>query len=794
MLRFLSERRAWVLGVLAVLVILVGLWVWGRPYAKARVSHAIDARLAVASEISAMNVTFRGIELHGVELRGEHGGLLVRIDAMHIDAGLLAALFQGAAAITGITADGIDISVDLAKPGASASLSELQSRLSGHGARTPGLTGSSNPSPGRTYALSRVDLRVVDVSGPLLSITNAALRKEGNEFSATSSRAMLGTAEGDHASSGPVRVELLRTSGVWKLRTFRMEGGEVRALLDAETDQRALALRIQDALQPIRSDDEEEEPPSELDDTPLATEEPSARLFARLTADAEVDVSGMQIESRTFGDDRIERIRDFSVSVDGGNNGWYRVQAGGETSNRGTLQIDLSVEPETARAEGSVRLRRISLALLSPFIPQVPLYDAEAGTLDAQVELAAESTDRISIEGGLQVEELGLFDERIAANPIEHVHLAVRGKGAWLPDVRRLEIQLGTVRMNEAQVLVEGEIERTTEHYRAALTVKLPPTDCNDVVGAIPRDVLGSLSRFRWSGNWSALTTLSLDSRDLEATDLSIRVRNLCTFERWPNWVRVERFQEPFRHRVVEPDETIFQMRTGPGTDNWVAFEDISPFVVPAVISHEDGGFFDHEGFAPWAIRDALVRNLQEGRYVVGASTISMQLAKNLYLQREKTLARKAQEVILTWWLESALTKEQILELYLNVIEYGPGVYGLRSAAAYYFGREPSELSPAEAAYLACMLPSPKRYHVSYERGALSRGMKNRSLRLLEHMAKRERIGAEALAYAVAELDDFQFWYPGDPPPPSRELPPLGAPEEPDPEALDPYEALFVSP
>ena len=105
---------------------------------------------------------------------------------------------------------------------------------------------------------------------------------------------------------------------------------------------------------------------------------------------------------------------------------------------------------------------------------------------------------------------------------------------------------------------------------------------------------------------------------------------------------------------MVEPDETVFELRTGPGTDTWVAFADISPFVVPAMISHEDGAFYEHGGFAPWAIRDALVRNLQEGRYVVGASTISMQLAKNLYLQRDKNIARKVQEVILTWWLENA--------------------------------------------------------------------------------------------------------------------------------------------
>ena len=501
----------------------------------------------------------------------------------------------------------------------------------------------------------------------------------------------------------------------------------------------------------------------------------------------------MQIESRSA-EGRTERIRDFAIEVVGGGNGWYRVAVGGETSNKGTLRVDLSVMPSEARADGSIRLRGISLALIAPFAPGLPLYDAEAGTLSAELELRASSAEQIGIEGSLRLRQLALASERIAPKPVENINLDVRGKGIWHPGERLLQIERGQVRMGKTQVLLEGELERTASHYRVDLTARLPPTRCNDVVGAIPEDVLGSLARFEWSGNWSALAEVSLDSRDLEATELTMRVRNLCQFEATPRWVRVERFQEPFRQRVVEPDETVFEMRTGPGTEYWVAFADISPFMPPAVISHEDGAFYDHGGFAPWAIRDALVRNLQEGRYVVGASTISMQLAKNVYLQREKTIARKVQEVILTWWLENALNKDEILELYFNVIEYGPGVYGLRNAAAYYFAREPIELSPAESAFLACMLPSPKIYHVSYERGALTRSMKNRMRRLLEHMAKRERIGPEALAYGLAELDDFRFHRVGDPMPETRALPPLGAPLIPDPDALDPFEALFVAP
>jgi hypothetical protein len=642
-----------------------------------------------------------------------------------------------------------------------------------------------------------------------------SLDKANDDLRCTVADTLLGARDGDHARVGRSTVELHRDDGGWKLRSLGVEQGSLRSLRNGGAEMRPLALRLRDAValfrRPSPSDARSVTAPTGgLADAPVdalaesATAPPvlavlpvppaaPARLFARLSPDVEIEVSGVDIESSTAADGRVERIRDFAFELTGGDNGWYRVVLGGETSNGGTLEVDLSLMPMEARAEGSIKLRRISLALIAPFVPELPLYNTEVGTLSAELELAADSTNRVAIDGGVKIEELALASERIAAEPIEDINLSVRGKGAWLPVERRLEIAGAQIRMNEARVLVEGELERTLDHYRVDLTAKLPPTDCNVVVGAIPKDVLGSLSRFEWSGNWAALVRISVDSRDLEATDLSINVRNLCLFERTPTWVRVERFREPFRHRAVEPDETVFQMVTGPGTDNWVAFDDISPFMVPAVISHEDGAFYEHGGFAPWAIRDALVRNLQEGRYVVGASTISMQLAKNLYLQREKTLTRKVQEVLLTWWLENALTKDEILELYLNVIEYGPSVYGLRHAVAYYFGRAPSELSPAEAAYLACMLPSPKHYHVSYERGTLTRSMKSRARRLLEHMAKRERIGPEALAYGLAEIEDFQFYREGDPPPPPRDLPPLGAPEESDSE-VDPFEVLFMAP
>ncbi|MGB5413445.1 MAG: transglycosylase domain-containing protein [Polyangiales bacterium] len=800
MLRFLSERRVWVVAAFVTFALVLGLWSWGMPQVSARAADLIAERLGVDAQIEEARLSFRGVELRGVELRGRHGGLVARIGRVEARMSLFGAVFKGAGSVRALSARGLEVILDLSHEGFDDSIAELQR---GSPRPKPPSASSKGKGKGRKYALDDLVLRVIDADGQLASISDVSLHKDGDEMLAHVGDALLGEQSADHAIIGPAKVELRRSEGAWKLRGLEIEGASVRSLRNGDERSRALATRLRDAMSQLRGSPSGTETGTDTgtgngDETgnepPRSGAPPTgARLFARLTPDARVDVTGVQIESRNPAG-HVERIRDFGWSLNGAGNGWYRVVVGGQTSNDGTLKVDVNVMPEEARADGSIELRRISLAVLAPFVPEVPFYDEEIGTLSAELELTASSPEQISIEGRLRVRRLALNSERIAAEPVDNISMDIKGKGSWYPGDRLLKVERGEVRMGKVGVLIDGELERSPEHYRVDLTAKLPPTRCNDVIAAIPEDVLGSLARFEWSGNWSALAHVSLDSRDLEGAELSIRVRNLCQFEKTPRWVRVERFQGPFRHRAIEPDDSVFEMRTGPGTPNWVAFSDISPFMPAAAISHEDGAFYEHGGFAPWAIRDALVRNLQEGRYVVGASTISMQLAKNLYLQREKTIARKVQEVILTWWLENALNKDEILELYLNVIEYGPAVYGLRHAAAYYFGRNPIDLSPAEAAFLACMLPSPKRYHVSYERGALSRSMKSKMRRLLEHMAKRERIGPEALEYGLAELEDFRFRRKGDPLPPARILPPLGAHEFPDLEALDPFESLFVVP
>jgi len=143
----------------------------------------------------------------------------------------------------------------------------------------------------------------------------------------------------------------------------------------------------------------------------------------------------------------------------------------------------------------------------------------------------------------------------------------------------------------------------------------------------------------------------------------------------------------------------------------WVPLSRISPYAVKAVIIAEDDKFWSHEGFDFGAIQKAIEKDLQKRRFKAGGSTISQQLVKNLYLSPAKNPVRKLKEAVLTWRLERNLSKRRIIELYLNVAEWGEGIFGIEAAARHYFGKGADALTAREAAALAVVLPGPLRYH-----------------------------------------------------------------------------------
>ncbi|MCX7981652.1 MAG: monofunctional biosynthetic peptidoglycan transglycosylase [Syntrophales bacterium] len=165
----------------------------------------------------------------------------------------------------------------------------------------------------------------------------------------------------------------------------------------------------------------------------------------------------------------------------------------------------------------------------------------------------------------------------------------------------------------------------------------------------------------------------------------------------------------------------------------WVPLSQISPYAVKAVIIAEDDKFWRHEGFDYEAIQKALKKDLEKKAFSIGGSTISQQLAKNLFLTPKKSIVRKIKEAILTWRLERQLPKRRIIELYLNYAEWGDGIFGIEAAARRYFGKPAAELTAMEGAKLAAILPNPLKYHPLSETGYVAK----RAERIYQIMVKR---------------------------------------------------------
>ena len=173
--------------------------------------------------------------------------------------------------------------------------------------------------------------------------------------------------------------------------------------------------------------------------------------------------------------------------------------------------------------------------------------------------------------------------------------------------------------------------------------------------------------------------------------------------------------------RFHPPEQTAFMSRElsrlqaiHPGATlqyTWVDYDRISPYLRQAALAAEDGRFMEHHGIDWDGIRVAFERNREAGSTVAGGSTISQQLARNLFLSPRRSYLRKGQEVIITLAQEVILDKRRILELYLNVVEFGEGIFGAEAAARHFFGKSAAELSPLEAADLAARLPRPRYYH-----------------------------------------------------------------------------------
>ena len=242
--------------------------------------------------------------------------------------------------------------------------------------------------------------------------------------------------------------------------------------------------------------------------------------------------------------------------------------------------------------------------------------------------------------------------------------------------------------------------------------------DVQDLIQSFPVALFESTRDINATGtlHYSLYLDINLDKPDTIIISSNLQAKNI-NIQRFGK-ANLFQLADTFAHQVYDKGYWVRSITLGESNANYTPLDEISPFLRNSVLTAEDGGFFYHKGFDIDGFKLALSENLKAGRFVRGGSTIAMQLVKNLYLNQQKTLSRKLEEVMLVWMLENLqiTSKERMFEVYLNIIEWGPGVYGIHEASEFYFNKLPSQLTLNESIYLASVIPSPKNFRFTFKK------------------------------------------------------------------------------
>lgn len=402
----------------------------------------------------------------------------------------------------------------------------------------------------------------------------------------------------------------------------------------------------------------------------------------------------------------------------------------------GTFKVELDRD-----ARGLEARFRGSDMPLAPFAPLVPRsIDLAQGHGSGRLDVVLGEDVRVDVDAALTGV---LIDDR----RVSHVPLELPGRvEATLAIARqdgavRVALERARFRTGALAVEARGEVQYDRPSYwlpdRADVEVTVPRVACAEALAALPEGLRDHLAGMELEGEVAATTRLRFDRAAIEGTGLTLDVdASGCAVRREPEAADPRRLLVPFEQYFASGT----RRRIGAGLPGYVALQRVPRYLPLAFVAGEDARFFEHQGFDVYQIERSLAVDLRDRAFVRGGSTISQQTVKNLFLSRRRTLARKLQEAVLTWRLEAHLAKEQILERYLNVIELGPGVFGIDEAARYWFGKEPGAIAVHEAAFLAALTPAPQTLSRRIlEAGGIDEDMRRRIDTILASM-RRERV------------------------------------------------------
>ena len=373
------------------------------------------------------------------------------------------------------------------------------------------------------------------------------------------------------------------------------------------------------------------------------------------------------------------------------------------TANPSRQQLDLKLYADHKKVEFPFLERKYGLKL-------------NFDTVRTVMRSAEKSGDRFEIEGSWSVANLLIYQPRIATNDVIIKHGSIDAKMLIGPDYIALDsssiVSLGKAQFSPYVKLTLGK----NKIYE--LKINAFDQKAQDIFDAFPIGLFESLEGIKVQGNLQYALNFYLDSREPDKVIFTSDLNGNDDFKITKfGKTNFQKINTPFVYTPYEKGKPVRDITIGPSNPNYVPFNQISSNIKNALLTSEDPSFFSHHGFVEESIRQSIATNFKAKSFKRGGSTISMQLVKNVYLNRQKTLARKIEEILIVWLIENGrlTSKERMYEVYLNIIEWGRDVYGIGEASHYYFGKNASDLTVGESIYLAHIVPKPKSSLYSWQ-------------------------------------------------------------------------------
>jgi len=430
---------------------------------------------------------------------------------------------------------------------------------------------------------------------------------------------------------------------------------------------------------------------------------------------------------------------------------------GGVPGQLWTAKGDLDPKGQTAHVD--LEAAKFQLDRLAPILAQSAVVDYQATAIDTKIHVDVTKLGA-AFDGGFHLTGLNIGHPYIADKEVHDLDLSGQITGSFDRATRKLELTRGdflsrnvpfsitgtALAPREVHLDVEPPVknadgtERTPPmrgpHGIEQVQVRLviPPIDCQRMIDAFPVEMVPYMHGYKIRGVFDVDIHTNIDWMDLDALELGGHIAiNKCKVVDEPA-DSPKRLKEEFEQYVETEKGEWESFVVGPTNPEFVPIDQISPYLTKSIQSSEDFGFYKHHGFIPTEFRTALINNLKHEKFVQGASSITMQMVKNVLLFREKTLARKLQELFLTWHVENTLEKDRIFEIYLNVIEF----------------------NPVEAAFFSTILPNPKDRSSQYCTNIVTKWTKTKIEHILANELHRKQLTQEE--YDKAAVTPLLFY------------------------------------